>query len=165
MKEAYLEAMSRAAHSVTVMTTDGPAGRAGVTVSAMCSVSLDGPAPTLLICIHEGSPVQKAIAENGVYCANLLCDDQTGISESFAGRTAAKGDQKFACAEWQTRATGAPVLINALASFDCRMVHHHSVGTHQIFIGQVASVESTTSGRPLVYHNRQYGLTEGLATI
>lgn len=51
MKDEFLEAMSRAANSVTVVTTDGVAGRLGVTVSAMCSVSVEDPSPLLT---HSG---------------------------------------------------------------------------------------------------------------
>lgn len=35
---AFIEGMSHAVSTVSVLTTDGAAGRAGVTVSAMCSV-------------------------------------------------------------------------------------------------------------------------------
>ena len=45
----YLDAMSRAVTGVNVVTSDGPARRAGLTVSAMSSVSVDGPAPQLLV--------------------------------------------------------------------------------------------------------------------
>jgi flavin reductase len=42
LRAAFLEGMSRSAASVSVVTTDGPAGRGGVTVSAMTSISADG---------------------------------------------------------------------------------------------------------------------------
>ena len=41
IRTQFLDGMSRAAFCVNVVTTDGPAGRAGVTVSAMSSVSAD----------------------------------------------------------------------------------------------------------------------------
>jgi flavin reductase (DIM6/NTAB) family NADH-FMN oxidoreductase RutF len=47
------EAMGRTAAGVTVVTTDGPAGRAGLTVSSPCSLSLE-PA-SILFCVHAGS--------------------------------------------------------------------------------------------------------------
>jgi hypothetical protein len=48
---ASCNGMSHAACTVNVVTTDGAAGRHGVTVSAMVSVSADTPQPTLLVCI------------------------------------------------------------------------------------------------------------------
>ena len=50
LRQRFLTGMSNAACTVSVVTTDGPAGRFGVTVSAMASVSADTPKPTLLVC-------------------------------------------------------------------------------------------------------------------
>ena len=52
-RQAYREAMARFGAAVSVVTTDGPAGRYGFTASAVCSVT-DDP-PTLLVCMNRGS--------------------------------------------------------------------------------------------------------------
>jgi len=69
-------------------------------VSAMVSVSADTPRPTLLVCIHHLSPVADALLQNGVFCVNVLREDQAHISDTFAGRSGAHGLEKFDCAEW-----------------------------------------------------------------
>ena len=46
----YRDAMAKFAGAVHVITSDGPAGRRGVTVIAACSVS-DDP-PTILVCLN-----------------------------------------------------------------------------------------------------------------
>ena len=53
LRQRFLNGMGLAACTVNVVTTDGPAGRHGVTVSAMSSVSADMDQPTLLVCIHQ----------------------------------------------------------------------------------------------------------------
>lgn len=156
MKAQFLEAMSRAANSVTVVTTNGVAGIAGVTVSAMCSVSVEDPSPTILVCVHHLSPACEAIRINNAFCANLLNVDQSHISDSFAGRSDATGVEKFDCATWHEQENGSPILDGALASFDCELVHDVLVGTHRIFVGQISFVVSSDTGKPLVYHDRQY---------
>jgi flavin reductase len=158
MKDAFLQGMSRAANSVCVVTTDGDAGRAGVTISAMTSVSVDTPKPTLLVCIHTLSPACDAILKNGVFCANLLGSDQAHVSNSFAGRTGAKGIDKFACADWATRKTGAPLLQDALAQFDCTVVHETIFGSHRMFVGEVEYAVSQGFGDPLLYFQRDYAI-------
>ena len=158
MTEAFLKAMSLAANSVCVVTTAGDAGRAGVTVSAMTSVSVDTPLPSLLVCIHSLSPACEAIQRNRVFCANLLSADQASVSNSFAGRSGAKGEDKFACATWTEGETGAPILDHALASFDCRLVHDFLVGSHRIFVGEANGVVSQDDGAPLIYFNRNYAV-------
>ena len=156
MKEAFLQAMSRAANSVCVVTTDGAAGRAGVTVSAMTSVSVDTPNPSLLVCVHSLSPACDAIQRNRVFCANLLSSKQADVSNSFAGRTEAKGVDKFNAASWTAAETGAPLLEGALANFDCKVMHDVLVRSHRIFVGEALAVASPAEGLPLLYFDRDY---------
>lgn len=154
-RDDFLEGMSHAAATVNIVTTDGPAGRAGVTVSAMCSVTAD--TPTLLVCVHHKSPACQAIQENGVFCVNVLRDDQALISDTFAGRIKTPGGDKFDCADWCALTTGAPTLCRPLAAFDCRLGQHVRWGTHVIFIGEVADTVVNGTGSALIYANRAYG--------
>ena len=41
------------------------------------------------------------------------------IAERFAGKDGLKGAERFAGAEWTTRASGVPLLVGALAAIDC----------------------------------------------
>ena len=156
VKQEFLDAMAKAANSVCVVTTDGPGGRAGVTVSAMTSVSVDTPRPSLLVCINESSAACDAIRGNRVFCANLLAEDQAHISDSFAGRTGLKGIARFGVGHWHSGATGSPVLDDPLAAFDCHLVHDLLVGSHRIFVGEVAEVRVADHGAPLIYFERAY---------
>ncbi len=151
--DLFRAAMARTASTVGVVTTDGPAGRRGVTVSSMCSLSLEP--PSVLACVHHLSPACSAIAENGVFCANLLADDQRAVSESFAGRIPAWRGDKFACAQWQRLTTGSPALEDALAIFDCELDQVVRYGTHDVLMGRVVEVRMH-EGRPLLYADRCY---------
>ena len=71
-KAKFFQGMSHAAATVNVITSDGSAGRVGLTVSAMSSVSADTPRPTLLICVNENSAAASSILENGVFCVNAV---------------------------------------------------------------------------------------------
>lgn len=157
LRARFLEGMAAAAQTVTVVTTDGPAGRAGVTVSAMTSVSADGDAPTLLVCVHHLARSAAAIRANGVFCANLLRDDQSFIADTFAGRLPAPGDDKFAVGDWVAMPSGAPRAAGPLAAFDCRVISAERVGTHHVFIGEVGDIHLGPAGQPLLYANRAYG--------
>src|ERR1700683_1631501 len=158
LRQRFLHGMSHAACTVNVVTTDGAAGRHGVTVSAMVSVSADTPQPTLLVCIHHLSPVADALLENGVFCVNVLRDDQAHISDHFAGRSAVRGAAKFDCAQWTTQVTGAPRVIDALVAFDCRVTASERVGSHFVVFGSVQDIVVAGGGAPLIYANRAYGV-------
>ncbi len=157
-QQLFLEGMSHAACTVSVITTDGPGGRAGVTVSAMTSVSADP--PTLLVCVHHLSPACEKLKANGVLCVNVLSEDQSEISDTFAGRIPVT--DKFSCAEWITRTTGAPNLEKALITFDCLVRNHFQVGTHFIFIAEPLDIHIRQQGNALIYANRAYGVTRKL---
>ena len=158
LRQQFLHGMSHAACTVNVVTTDGIAGRHGVTVSAMVSVSADTPQPTLLVCIHHLSPVIDALLKNGVFCVNVLRDDQAHISDNFAGRSGAQGAAKFDCATWTTQLTGAPRVVDSLVAFDCRVTASERVGSHFVVFGSVQDIFVAGTGAPLIYANRAYGV-------
>lgn len=155
LRTDFVHAMSRAAATVSVVTTDGAAGRAGVTVSAMTSVSADGDAPTILVCVNRGASASAPILSNGCFAVNVLRDEQQEVADVFASRTDAPGGDKFAVGRWTTLATGAPVL-DALASFDCEVQSAELVGTHHVIIGSVRAVQVSDDGAPLIYGMRSY---------
>ena len=165
LREKFLAGMASAAATVNVVTTDGPAGRFGVTVSAMSSVSADTARPTLLVCVHHASAAARAILANGVFCVNVLRDDQAAISESFAGRRHTANGDKFSCATWVRQASGAPRIENPLVAFDCHLVCDQRVGTHHVFFGEVSDLFISAPGSPLIYANRAYGRVAAAAHI
>jgi flavin reductase (DIM6/NTAB) family NADH-FMN oxidoreductase RutF len=160
LRQQFLNGMSHAACTVNVVTTDGPAGRHGVTVSAMVSVSADTPQPTLLVCIHHLSPAADAVLRNGAFCVNVLREDQVHISDSFAGRSGARGAGKFGCTLWTTQVTGAPSVVDALVAFDCRVTASERIGSHVVVFGAVHDIAVAEAGAPLIYANRAYGVPQ-----
>lgn len=163
LRGRFLEGMSYAAATVNIVTTDGPAGRHGVTVSAMTAVSADSTAPSLLVCVHHLSPAATAIQRNGVFCVNVLRDDQSSISDVFAGRLKTETGDKFSATAWTTQKTGAPRILDALVAFDCEVKGNLRYGTHHIFIGEVADIFVDKGGNPLIYANRAYGRPASIA--
>lgn len=151
--EQFREAMRQTATGVTVVATDGAAGRAGVTVSSLCSLSLEP--PSVLLCIHRDSYAMSLLIRNRVFVANVLCASQSRIADVFAGIAAELREDRFAVGAWQTMATGAPALEGALCNFDCRVASVFDFGSHRIVAGEVIMV-ATASGEPLVYSNRSY---------
>ena len=159
LRDEFVHAMSRAAATVSVVTTDGPGGRAGVTVSAMTSVSADGDAPTILVCINKGASAAAPILTNGCFAVNVLESGQQDLADVFAGRSEAPGGDKFAAAPWDVLRTGAPVL-RGLAGFDCELQSADLVGSHHVIIGAVRAVRVSEDGSPLIYGMRTYLRTE-----
>lgn len=153
-RERFVAGMRQAASGVSVVTTDGPGGRFGATVSAMTSVCAEPPA--LLVCVHHENLVAPAITRNGVFCVNVLHEHQRELSDVFAGRLRlAPGEDRFGHGAWRRLETGAPVLERPLAAFECRLARREEFGSHGLFIGVVVAVHEG-SGSPLLYYDRGY---------
>src|ERR1700732_690318 len=131
----FCDAMSRVAAAVHIVTTDGPAGLAGITATSVASIT-DEP-PMMLFCINKTSPSAARMIANGVFCINTLAPSDEALADIFAGRTGHYLGERFAGGEWTTLVTGAPVLRRAAAAFDCRLVEAKSVMTHFVMIGAV----------------------------
>ncbi|NDY93675.1 flavin reductase [Ideonella livida] len=152
---AFREGLSRLAGAVTVITTDGPAGPAGFTASAVCSVT-DSP-PTVLVCMNRSSHAHRFFTGNGVLCVNVLSAAQQEVSALFARREATM-EQRFAQVPWCAGATGSPQLEGALVQLDGRITAIHEVGTHSVFIVELDQVRQPEAPAPagLAYFNRGY---------
>jgi DNA-binding transcriptional LysR family regulator len=122
----------------------------------MSYVSADTKRPSLLVCVHHLSPAAQGIIANEVFCVNVLRDDQSYISDCFAGRFKMPDGDKFSCVGWTTQTTGAPRALDPLVAFDCRLVSHLKIGTHFVFFGEVEDLFIGDVGSPLIYANRAY---------
>ncbi|EKF42770.1 flavin reductase-like, FMN-binding protein [Nitratireductor indicus C115] len=150
----YRDAMARFAGAVHIVTTDGAAGRRGVTAIAACSVS-DDP-PTVLVCLNRQNPSNDLFVKNGVFALNTLSSRHEELSKAFAGLTKHSYEERFGLAEWETIVTGAPILPGALAVFDCKIVKTVELGTHRVYFGHVTGLRIGENLQPLLYHERGY---------
>ncbi|MDD0813681.1 flavin reductase [Curvibacter sp. HBC28] len=154
--QQFRDGMSLLTGAVTIITTDGPAGLAGFTASAVCSVT-DQP-PTLLVCMNRNSYAHPFFAGNGVLCVNVLSAAQQPLSAAFADR-ALSMPQRFERAYWQRLQTGSPAFEDALVNFDGQIVATHEVGTHSIFYVELRDIRQRNDNAPargLAYFNRHY---------
>ena len=140
------------AGAVNIISSVHGGRRYGMTATAVCSVTADP--PTVLVCINKLATTHGIVAKGRVFCVNVLRADDAELSTTFSG--AASGEGRFKSRDWTRLATGAPVLIDALVSFDCRVVKKVTYGTHGIFLGQVEQVLVGKPGKPLLYSEGQY---------
>lgn len=143
--------MRRVAASVTVVTTDGPAGRQGATVSAFSSVSADP--PTVLICLFADSRIARAVAANGRFCVNVLPEDCSAIADRFAGRDDGCITDRFAGIDLMP-GPGLPCIAGATV-FSCGLDRTLRSGSHLIMTGRVADV-TDEGAPPLAYREGGY---------
>jgi flavin reductase len=154
-RQEFRDAMARLGAAVNVVTTDGAAGRAGLTASAVCSVT-DDP-PTLLVCLNRATSGNALFKANGVLCVNTLAAGQDGLSDAFAGKGGLDAAGRFALARWSRLATGAPVLDDAaVVAFDCRISEVLEKGTHSVLFAEIMAIRQGTAGGALIWYGRDY---------
>ncbi|WP_232796371.1 flavin reductase family protein [Roseovarius salinarum] len=151
-RERFITAMRGVAASVTVVTTDGPEGRHGATVSAFSSVSADP--PTVLICLNARSRIAQAVSGNGIFCVNVLPHESFEVADRFAGRHDARVSDRFAGIRHQTHDGTAP-RIDGATVFNCRLDQTVPSGTHLVLIGHVIDVLDGQVD-PLTYRDGSY---------
>lgn len=157
--QAFTSALALAANSVTVVTTDGAAGRAGLTVSSMCSVCAE---PALVLaCVSLDNEFCPAVQTHQRFAINLLSVKQADIAMEFAGLGADPTADRFATGNWATGELGQPLLSDALVTLECLLEESSDHGTHRIHIGRVMGV-SSQDDTPLVYMRRQFARADSL---
>lgn len=161
--QAMRNSMRLWASGVSVVTSGDAYERAGLTVSAFNSLSLEP--PMILICLHKDSHAIPLIEKTGIFAVSILGADQGIISDRFAGRVPlAEGEDRFTGVTTYTAATGAPIIGSAIAWLDCRVASRHDGSTHWIYIGEVvATGTDEIEHTPLLYFDRAYRALEKVA--
>lgn len=150
--QEFKNAMAYLSSAVSVVTTQGPTGRFGLTASAVCSVTATP--PSLLVCINKSASSHTQFIQNRVLAVNVLAANCEAIANAFSSKISA--EDRFSYGNWDQLETGSPILKNSLVSFDCLIDQIHSIGSHDIFICRIVALTQPQPGRSLVYFNRSY---------
>ena len=149
----FKSVMRRWASTVTIITTRADAQIYGLTATAFSSLGISP--PTVFVCINGKARTHALVAASGVFCVNFLTPDMKSISDRFAGRL--PDVERFAGLAHHGAVTGAPVLNDALAYLDCKIIDSHVGGDHTIFIGEVlAGGVQHPDAAPLMYYSGAY---------
>jgi flavin reductase len=152
LRDGFISAMRGVAASVTVVTTDGPGGRQGATVSAFSSVSADP--PVVLVCLLAASRIAACVRTNGLFAVNVLPSGAGAMADRFAGRDDDRIGDRFSGIDCYGKSGNAP-RIDGATVFDCTVASAVRTGSHLVIIGQVRDVFD--GGRPpLLYRDGQY---------
>ena len=139
---------------VTVVTALSEQGPVGMAIGSFASVSLDP--PLVMFCPGKESATWAKISGTDRFCVNVLGEDQADVCGVFAG----KADDKFAGIEWNTEVTGSPVIGGSIAWIDCELHAVHDGGDHDIVVGLVEGLSTSSDNGPLLFYRGGYGRFE-----
>lgn len=133
---------------VTAATADG--GQMGLTINSFSSVSLNP--PLILWSLDKGSDTMPVFGTAMAFTVNVLGEHAKDISQ----RLSRKGHHGLSESEWRPGATGAAVLTDAIAHFDCVVSARHDGGDHIILVGEVKAHAHKEVAHPLLYFRGRY---------
>ena len=147
---------------ITATTASGE--RLGATVSSFNSVSLDP--PLILFSLARTAKSIAAWETIRSFAVNVLGENQSELSTRFAK---ALSDKWEGIAPVGATAIDAPLIRDAIATFECETWRHYDGGDHIIFVGLVKCIARTANPapRPLVFSSgryRQLDMQQAIAT-
>jgi flavin reductase (DIM6/NTAB) family NADH-FMN oxidoreductase RutF len=103
------------------------------------------------ISINPEHESYKLLGSGRVFAISVLREQQEALAKHF-GTQSGRTVDKLASIAWRPGKTGAPLLADALAHFDCQMVSDIEAGDHRIVMGRVVDGAIVgPAGRPLIY--------------
>jgi len=141
-------------HGVYIVTTRTKEKVNGMTAAWLSQVSMN---PVLLmVSIAPARYTHGLIKDSGYFAINVLSDGQEGLAQSFGFRSGRKHD-KFQNVPYFDAPNGSPVLKDAMAFFECKLVDAFTAGDHSLFIGNVVEAKLLKSDQePLIFRWDDY---------
>ena len=155
VQQEFRNAMAKLAAAVNVITTNGEAGKCGITATAVCSIT-DSP-PTLMVCINQNSEMNTVFQQNKQLCVNILTAEQEELAKHFAGFMGSSMEERFEWDIWHAAQSpyDPPMLKEAIANLKGSIVDIRNVGTHSLFLVELDHIH-VQEGAGLVYFNRAF---------
>jgi flavin reductase (DIM6/NTAB) family NADH-FMN oxidoreductase RutF len=149
----FRDALAQYATGVTIVAARTSAGRyVGFTANSFNSVSLDPPLVIWSLARRSASLPAFEGAER--YAVNVLAAGQVELARRFSRPHA----DRFAGVDFRLGWSEAPLINGCVAWLECRHHARHRAGDHELFVGEVMTVERAP-GDGLVFHHGHYGTT------
>jgi flavin reductase (DIM6/NTAB) family NADH-FMN oxidoreductase RutF len=135
-KSDFSDVLAKIPYGVSVVTTGrgGAQVENGLTISWLCQVSFSP--PMLMIAVDKQHYSLDILRSTKNFCVNLLGEDQTALAARFA-KQATTGEDKLANLPQRPAESGAAILTDAVAYFDCEVESTLEAGDHLLVIGRV----------------------------
>ena len=104
--------------------------------------------PLVMAAIRPASNVFECLAESGVAAVHVLDLTQRDIAQKFFSPTTVAG-RTINGEPFRDGVTGAPVLQNACAFFECRVRQMLALGDHTVVVMEVVEAECPRECLPL----------------
>jgi flavin reductase len=151
--DVFKQSMRLLAGGVCVVATNSNGEWHGLTITAVCSLTMDP--PSLIACVNRDAGAHGIVSLTKRMSVNVLSHEHMDLAELFSSPKV-KGPKRFEDERWIKMASGVPALIDALAVLDCEVIQEVKVGQHSVFFCEVKNARLQPNGWPLVHFNREF---------
>ena len=151
--EEFRQGMRRLGGAVNIVTAADGATWAGLTATAVTSLSAEP--PRILACINRQGVTYDIVSKGRALGVNVLGKQHLDLAKRFAGMMDEPETERFSDGAWIKGVSGAPLLADALVGFDCTVESILDAGSHAIVIGNIEAVRigGDALDDPLCYIN------------
>ena len=157
--DAKKTALRMIPYGIYVLTAEAPDGAvAAATVNWVTQTSFVP--PLLVVGVKADSGAYDVVERSGRFALNILGKGQQGLAFAFFKPATRDGD-KIGGEPVRAGSSGVPLLVNAVATVECRVAEIVKRGDHHIVVGEVveASLAKPPEGRAdeAVLHMKDLG--------
>ena len=119
----------------------------GMTANWLTQLSFEP--PLVGVSVENDAHTCDLIHRGGVFSINVVPQGREDLVERFVKPQRRVGNKLGDVPFREGAATGTPILDEAVAAFECRVVGTHSAGDHTLFVGEVVGAAIPSEGEPL----------------
>jgi len=152
--EQLKQAMRAWVTGVVIVTGNHAGQTHGMTANSFNAIALDP--PTIIIALQNHSRTREIVQNGGAFGVSILESKQVAIAQRFAGQIETE-KPRFEGIDTFTLTTGVPLISNARAFLDCKVVRTIEVGNTTVILGEVLDAKINGNNQdPLLYLNRKW---------
>ncbi len=133
-QDAKKTALRMIPYGLYVLTAESPKGTTAATVNWVTQASFAP--PLVAVGVKVDSHAHAIIKESNAFTLNVLGKGQQALAFTFF-KPAQREGSTISGEPFRTGTTGSPILTNAPAFVECRVVGSVEKGDHSVFVGEV----------------------------
>jgi flavin reductase (DIM6/NTAB) family NADH-FMN oxidoreductase RutF len=152
-KQAIAKALGRVPSGIFILTA-----KHNDTVAAMMASWVQQASfvpPVISVAVAKGRPIAQLIRDSKLLAISIVPNEDKSLMKHYAKLKAS--DDPFAGVRTKSAPSGVPILADALAFLDCRLIDVHDFGAdHDLYIAEITAGDQLRDGTAFT-HQRGNG--------
>jgi flavin reductase (DIM6/NTAB) family NADH-FMN oxidoreductase RutF len=153
MEPRLAEALAALTTGIYVLTVRAGERQHGMSSSWATQVS--GTPVLVMAAVDRQHFTHQMLLDSGAFALNIVGAQSKHLEDYFYSAQSRRPDN-LAPFALDTGVTGTPLLRDAFAALDCRVISTHPAGDHTLFVGEVVDMRLRATDRPLTSQELPY---------